>query len=120
MLEESEDDFMDRSWGGLNRDIQEILIHEECYPMDRLFCLACKAEQEIQRRVVHKEIKRKVHIPRDDTVVPSTTRRTMTTTSVVVRTTSPPPCDTSPQRVPTSSESIVIDNDKRYRSSTST
>ena len=80
--------------------------------MDRLFCLACKAEQEIQRRVVHKENKRKVHIPRDDTVVPSTTRRTMTTTSVVVRTTSPPPCDTSPTRVPTSSELIIRGNDE--------
>ena len=30
LLEESEDDFIDRFWGGLNRDIQEILIHEEC------------------------------------------------------------------------------------------
>ena len=26
-LEESEEDFMDRFWRGLNRDIQEILIH---------------------------------------------------------------------------------------------
>ena len=47
-LEESEDDFMDRFWGGLNRDIQEILIHEECYPTDHLFRLACNAEQEIK------------------------------------------------------------------------
>jgi len=39
---------MDRFWGGLNHDIQEILIHEECYPMDRLFRLACKAEHEIK------------------------------------------------------------------------
>ena len=46
-LEESEDDFVDRFWGGVNLDIQEILIHEVCYPMDHLFCLACKAEQEI-------------------------------------------------------------------------
>jgi hypothetical protein len=50
-LQESEDDFKDRFWGGLNHDIQEILIHEECYPMDRLFRLGCKAEQEIKRRV---------------------------------------------------------------------
>ena len=42
---------MDRFWGGLTHDIQEILIHEECYPMDHLFRLACKAEQEIKRRV---------------------------------------------------------------------
>jgi hypothetical protein len=62
--------------------------------------------------VFHKENKRKVHIPRDDTVVPSTTRHTMTNTSVVVRTTSPPPCDTSPLRVPTSSELIIRGNDK--------
>ncbi len=108
-LEETEDDFMDRFWGGLNRDIQEILIHEECYPMERLFHLACKAEQEIKQRVGHKENKRKEHIPSDDTVIPSTARHTMTTTSICVRTTSPPP---SPPTVPTSSESIVIGNDK--------
>ena len=111
-LEESEEDFMDRFWGGLNRDIQEILIHEECYPMDHLFHLACKAEQEIKRRVGHEENKRMVHIPRVDMIVPSTTRHTMTTTSVVVRTTSPPPCDTSSPRVPTSSELIIRGNDK--------
>ena len=84
---------------------------EECYPMDHLFHLACKAEQEIKRRVGH-ENKRTVHIPRVDMIVPSTTRHTMTTTSVVVRTTSSPPCDTSPPRVPTSSELIIRGNDK--------
>src|SRR4051812_41423529 len=99
---------MDRFWGGLNHDIQEILIHEECYPMDRLFRLACKAEQEIKRRVALKEKKHKVHIPRDDTVVPSTTRHAMTTTSIVA---SPPPCDTTPSIVPTS-ELIIRGNDK--------
>ena len=41
-LEESEDDFMDRFWGGLNHNIQEILIHEECYPMDHFFVLLAK------------------------------------------------------------------------------
>ncbi|XP_044374965.1 uncharacterized protein [Triticum aestivum] len=107
LLEESEDDLMDRFWGGLNCDIQEIQIHEEYYPMDCLFRLACKAEQKVKRRVVYKENRSKVHITRDDTVVPSTTRHTMTTTSVVVRTTSPPSCDTSPSRVPTSSELIT-------------
>ena len=79
--------------------------------MDRLFRVACKAEQEIKRRVALKENKHKVHIPRDGTVVLSTTRRAMTTTSVVVRTTSPPPCDTAPPTVPTS-ELIVRGNDK--------
>ena len=69
-LEESEEDLMDRFWGGLNRDIQEILIHETCYPMDVLFRLACKAEQEIIRRVGHEENKRTVHIPRVDMIVP--------------------------------------------------
>mgnify|MGYP005824364717 CR=1 FL=1 len=103
-LEESEEDFMDRFSGGLNHDIQEILIHEECYPMDRLFRLACKAEQEIIRHVAHKENKCSVHIP--------TTRRTMTTTSVVARTTSSPPCDTSPSRVPASSKLTISGNDK--------
>ena len=111
-LEETEDDFMDRFWGGLNHDIQEILMHEECYPMDHLFHLTYKAEQEIKQRVAHKENNIKVNIPRDDTVVPSTTRHTMTTTSVVVRTTSPSPCDTSSPIVPTSSELIIRGNDK--------
>ena len=50
-----------------------------------------------------------MHIPRVDTVVPSTT---MTTTSVVVRTTSPPPYDTSPPRAPILSELIISGNDK--------
>ena len=53
-----------------------------------------------------------MHIPRADTVVSSTTRHTMTTTSVVATTTSSPPCDTSPLRVPTSSELIIRGNDK--------
>ena len=88
-----------------------MLIHEERYPMDHLFRLACKAEQEIKRRDTHKENKRTVHIPTIDTNVSSTTRRTMTTTSVVARTTSSPPCDTSPPRV-TSSELIIRGNDK--------
>ena len=48
-LEESEDDFMDRFWRGLNRDIQDILMHEEFYSVDCMFRLACKAEQEIKR-----------------------------------------------------------------------
>ena len=90
-LEESEEDFTDRFWGGLNHDIQEILIHEECYPMDHLFRLACKAEHEIKRRVAHEENKRTVHIPSVDTDVSSTPRHTMTTTPVVARTTSSPP-----------------------------
>ena len=103
---------MDRFWGGLNHDIQEILIHETCYPMDRLFRLACKAEQEITRRVAHKTNKRKVQIPRVATVVPSTTVSPMKTTSIVESTTSPPPCDLSPPRVPTSSLLIIRGNDK--------
>ena len=80
--------------------------------MDHLFHLACSAEQEIKQRIVRKENKRQVHIPRNDMIVPSTTRHTMTTTSVVVRTTSPPPCDISSSRVPTSSELIIRGNDK--------
>ena len=111
-LEESEDDFMDRFWGGLNRDIQEILIHEECYPMDHVFHLACKAEQEIKRRVGHEENKRMVHIPSVGIDVSSTTRCTITTTSVLARTTPSPPCDTSPPRVPTSSNLIIRGHDK--------
>ena len=83
LLEESEEDFMDRFWGGLNRDIQELLIHEKCYPMDCFFRLACKAEQEIKQRVTHKKNELKVHIPRVDAIVPSTSRLTMTSTSIV-------------------------------------
>ena len=41
-LEESEDVIMDKFWDGLNRDIQELLMHENCYPMDRLFVLLVK------------------------------------------------------------------------------
>ena len=66
--------------------------------MDHLFHLACKAEQEIKRRVGHEENKRTVHIPSVDIDVSSTTRHAMTTTSVVARTTSSPPRDTSPWR----------------------
>ena len=51
-VEENEKDFMDRFWTGLNRDIQDIVMHvEELYYVDHLFHLACKAEQEIRRRV---------------------------------------------------------------------
>src|SRR3954471_4768707 len=80
--------------------------------MDRLFRLACKAEQEITRRVAQKTNKRKVQIPKVATTVPSTTAPTMTTTSIVVSTTSPPPGDLSPPRVPTSFELTIIGNDK--------
>ena len=41
---------MDRFWDGLNHDIQDILMHEEYYSITRMFLLACKAEQKIQRR----------------------------------------------------------------------
>ena len=50
-IEENEEQFMDRFWRGLNRDIQDILMHEEYYSVNRMFCLACKAEQKIKRRV---------------------------------------------------------------------
>ena len=103
---------MDRFWGGLNRDIQERLIHGKCYPMDRLFRPACKAEQEITRRVAHKINHQKVQIPRVATIVPSTTTRIMTTTSIVESTTSPPPCVMLPPRVPTSSLLTIRGNDK--------
>src|SRR3954463_16548666 len=85
-LEESEEDFMDRFWEGLNCDIQDILIHEKCYPMHRLFRLACKVEQEIDKRVAHRTEKDNVQIPRVEKVVPSTTMGTMTTTSIIVST----------------------------------
>uniref|UniRef100_A0A8I6WZ48 Uncharacterized protein n=1 Tax=Hordeum vulgare subsp. vulgare TaxID=112509 RepID=A0A8I6WZ48_HORVV len=103
---------MDRFWGGLNRDIQELLIHEKCYPMDCLFRLACKAELEIKQRVTHRENELKVHIPRVDAIVPSTARLTMTSTSIVVTTTSLSPCGTLPPRVATSPELIITCNYK--------
>ena len=111
-LEENEEDFMDRFWGGLNHDIQEMLIHAECYPMNRLFHLACKAKQEIKKRVAHNTKERKVQITRVEMVLSSTTVPSMTATSIVVSTTSPPPCDLSPLRVPTSSELTIRGNDK--------
>ena len=50
-LEEREEDFLSRFWKGLNHDIQDIIMHEELYFVDHLFCLACKAEQTIRRHV---------------------------------------------------------------------
>ena len=94
-LEESEDIIMDRFWDGLNRDIQELLMHENCYPMDCLFCLACKAEQKIKRRVAAKINKHMVHIPMIESVVRPTHAPPMATTSVVVSLTSPPAMATS-------------------------
>src|SRR3954468_24633618 len=96
LLEESEEYFMDIFWEGLNRNIQDILIHENCYPMDRLFRLACKAEQEIDRRVAQKTNKRNVQIPQVEKVVPSTTMSTTITTSIVVST--PPISDLLSQK----------------------
>src|SRR3954464_7144903 len=81
LLEKSEEYFMDIFWEGLNRDIQDILIHEKCYPMDRLFRLACKAEQEIDRHVAHKTNKRHVQIPRVEKVFSSAAAPSTTTTS---------------------------------------
>ena len=97
-IEESNEDFMDRFWDGLNHDIQEMLIHEKCYPMDRLFRLACKAEQELQRRVAHKTNKRNMQLPRVEMVSPSPPTATSTPTSLVVSTTAPTPCDPFPPR----------------------
>src|SRR3954464_14089159 len=64
--------------------------------MDRLFRLACKAEQEIDRRVAQKTNKRNVQIPQVEKVVPSTTMSTTITTSIVVST--PPISDLLSQK----------------------
>jgi hypothetical protein len=56
-IEESEDDFMDRFWNGLNPDIQDIFMHEEYYSITCMLRLACKAEQKIKRRA-HETSKR--------------------------------------------------------------
>lgn len=61
-LEESEDDFVDRFWRGLNHDIQDIILHEELVSVDHLFCIACKAEQKIRRRL-HKMNKSLMELP---------------------------------------------------------
>lgn len=113
-LEESEDVIMDRFWDGLNCEIQELLMHENCSPMDRLFCLACKAEQEIKRRFDTKTNKHKVNIPRVESFVPATATvvSPMATTSVVVRTTPPPKCEPSSPTVPTLSEKDIYGNNK--------
>jgi hypothetical protein len=47
-LEESEHDFMDRFWEGLNHNIQDIIMHVKFYSIEQMFRLACKAEQKIQ------------------------------------------------------------------------
>ena len=101
-LEESDEDFMDRFWEGLNHDIQELLLHEKCYPMHRLFRLACKAEQEIKRRVAAKTNKREVHIPRVESFVPATATiaSVMETTSADLITIPPPTCAPSSPTVP--------------------
>lgn len=111
-LEESDEGFMDRFWEGLNCDIRELLIHEKCYPMHRLFRLACKAEQEIKERVAAKTNKRGVHIPRVDSFVPAiaTVTPPMRSTSVVVSITSPLACDTSPSSMVTSLDSDIRGN----------
>ena len=85
---------MDRFWDGLKRDIQELLMHENCYSMDRLFRLACKAEHDIKRRDAGKISKRTVHIPRVESVVLT------------------PTCEPSPPVVPTSSETDQQGNSK--------
>jgi hypothetical protein len=89
-LEENEDDFMDRFWRGLNCDIQDIVMHEEFYSIDRMFRLACKAEKDIKRRVTNK-CKKKVNVLASPSTVVDTSR--------VV--------DESPPRVPPSFETIV-------------
>jgi hypothetical protein len=50
-IEETEEDLMDRFWNGLNHDIQDLLMLEKYYSINRMFLLACKAEQKIKRRV---------------------------------------------------------------------
>jgi hypothetical protein len=47
-LEENEDGAMARFMGGLNREIQDILAYKEYNFVNRLFHLACNAEQEVQ------------------------------------------------------------------------
>ena len=103
-VEGNEEDFMDRFWSGLNHDIQDMIIHEECYPMDRLYCLCCKAEQEIKRRGAATLTKHQVHIPRVESVVTSTIAPTMGTMSADLNITPPPTCESSPPTVPTQTD----------------
>ena len=49
-LEEKEDGAIARFFGGLNREIQDILAYKEYNSVNRLFHLACKAKREVQGR----------------------------------------------------------------------
>jgi hypothetical protein len=49
-LEENEDGAIAKFFGGLNREIQDILAYKEYNSINRLFHLACKAEWEVQGR----------------------------------------------------------------------
>jgi hypothetical protein len=46
-IEEGEESTMARFWGGLNREIQDILAYKDYANVTRLFQLACKAEREV-------------------------------------------------------------------------
>ena len=105
---------MDRFWDGLNNDIQELLLHENCYPMNRLFCLAFNAEQKIRRHVAATTNKRKFNIPRVESIVPAnaTIAPIVSTTSTDLSTTSSPTCEPPPPTAPTQSESYINGNNK--------
>jgi hypothetical protein len=47
-LEEEVEPAMARFFGGLNREIQDILAYKEYTNITRLLHLACKAEREVQ------------------------------------------------------------------------
>jgi len=49
-IEEGEEPAMARFYGGLNREIQDILSYKDYTNITRLFHLACKAEREVQGR----------------------------------------------------------------------
>lgn len=53
-LQETEDARISRFYGGLNREIRDILEYKEYNTMNRLFHFACKAEREVQGRNKHR------------------------------------------------------------------
>ena len=109
-IEESENATMNRFVRGLTRDIQDRLVHKEYYSINRLFHLACKAEQEVKRRM-HEVNRHPVQAP-TTRVVSFASSSAVSATPVVVRVTPHRACDLPPPTVPTSSELSSQGNNK--------
>ena len=93
-LDEDEEPAMARFLGGLNREIQDILVYKEYTNITRLFHLACKAEREVQGRCA--SAKNNISIGKTNSWQPCTT------TTPTTRTPMPSSSD-KPRATPTNS-----------------